>query len=93
MNLDQLIEQYLGSQGRARKELLKKVLAGDPDPRQATRLAPTLRDPSPRVSARITALLARHQLREVFEQQLVGLKPGKLAILRSKFEKISGSPR
>ncbi|MEC9475555.1 MAG: hypothetical protein VX764_00805 [Planctomycetota bacterium] len=89
MNLDELIERYLASEGRDRKKLLKQVLAGDPGPRQATRLAPTLRDPSPRVAARITALLARHQLREVFEQQLVGLKPGKLAILRGHFDKIA----
>ena len=93
MSLDQLIDQFLASEGRARKELLKKVLAGDPDPRQATRMAPTLRDPSPRVSARVTALLARHQLRDVFAQQLVGLKPGKIAILRSQFDKIVGPSR
>lgn len=85
-----MIEQYLASSGRERKELLKRVLAGDPCLEQATRLAPTLRDPSPRVSARITALLARHQLREVFEKQLVGLKPGKQALLRRHFDKIAG---
>lgn len=89
LSFDQLIDQFLSSEGRDRKELLKKVIAGDPTPRQAARLAPTLRDPSPRVAARITALLARHHLREIFEQQLVGLKPGKIAILRSHFEKIS----
>lgn len=91
MNLDgDLIEQYLASEGRARKELLKRVLAAKPDSADATRLAPTLRDPSPRVAARITALLARHQLRDVFEQQLGGLKSGKIAILRGHFEKIAG---
>ncbi len=94
MNLDDdLIEQYLASEGRARKVLLKRVLSGQPDPSEATRLAPTLRDPSPRVAARITALLARHQLRDVFEQQLEGLKPGKIAILRGHFEKIARSHR
>ena len=89
MTLDDLIEGVLTSRGREQKNLLKQAIALDPGKEAAIRLAPALRDPSPRVSARITALLARHQLRELFEKQLDGLKPGKISILRAHFDKIS----
>ncbi len=91
MTLDELIDAVLTSRGREQKNLLKQVIALDPGKEAAIRLAPALRDPSPRVSARVTALLARHQLLELFEKQLDGLKPGKISILRAHFDKISQS--
>ena len=48
-----------------------------------------MRDPSPKISARIVALLARHGLRELFESLLLGLKPGKVEILRRHYDRIS----
>ncbi|MEE2857148.1 MAG: hypothetical protein VX949_07110 [Planctomycetota bacterium] len=89
MTMDDLIDGVLTSRGREQKKLLKQVFALDPGKEEAIRLAPALRDPSPRVSARITALLARHRLLELFEQQLEGLKPGKISILRAHFDRIS----
>ena len=53
--------------------------------------APALRDPSPRVAARITSLLARHGLEEELERQLVGLKPGKIELLRGHYRRIARS--
>ena len=90
MSPEDLLEKYLESRGRERKALLKEVLALGPGVDEARVMAPTLRDPSPRVAARVTALLARHRLRELFEEQLVNLKPGKIQILRGHFNKIIG---
>ena len=87
---EDLMARYLAASGRERKALLKEVLALDPGVDEATVMAPTLRDPSPRVAARVTALLARHRLRDLFEKQLVNLKPGKIQLLRGHFNKIVG---
>ncbi|MGE3164067.1 MAG: hypothetical protein AB7O52_04130 [Planctomycetota bacterium] len=38
-------------------------------------------------------MLARFGLREAFEAQLVGLKPGKVSILRRHFDRIEGTDR
>ena len=86
-----LMAKYLDSRGRERKALLKEILALGPGVEEARVMAPTLRDPSPRVAARVTALLARHRLRQLFEKQLVNLKPGKIQILRGHFNKIVGA--
>ncbi len=89
MSLDELVEKFLQATGRERKELLKQLLALDPGPDAVSKMAPTLRDGSPRVAARVTALLARHQMRDLFEVQLRGLKAGKIKLLRGHFDKIS----
>ena len=90
-NIDKeaLIEQFLAGDGRERKSLLK-ILTPVLDREDLIRIAPVIRDPSPRVCARVTSLLARHGLRDVFEQNLHGLKAGKIAVLRGSFERIHG---
>ncbi|MEQ8768257.1 MAG: hypothetical protein RL885_30415 [Planctomycetota bacterium] len=85
--LDALVDRFLSAEPRERKKLLKEVVPAA-DRAAAERLAPVIRDPSPRVAARVTSLLARHALDEVFERQLEGLKPGKVDILRSHYRKI-----
>ena len=55
---------------------------------EAGKVAETIRDPSPRVSSRVTSLLARHALDELFEKHLVGLKPGKIDILRRHYDRL-----
>lgn len=84
------IDRFLAADGRARKKLLKELLPGL-DREGARRLAPVIRDPSPRVAARVTALLARHGLKEEFEKQLTDLKAGKVQLLKAQFNRISGS--
>ena len=86
---DDLIARFLASDGRGRKALLKEILP-TADEAAARRLAPALRDPSPRVAARITALLARFGLEDELERQLLGLKPGKITLLRQHFRRIRG---
>ena len=83
------IEAFLAADGRERKKLLKEILPDATTAEDACALAPALRDPSPRVAARITALLARHGLSEELEKQLVGLKPGKIQLLRGQFRRIA----
>lgn len=84
------IDRFLAADGRLRKKLLKDLLPGL-DREGARRLAPVIRDPSPRVAARVTALLARHGLKEEFEKQLTDLKVGKIQVLRAQFTRISGN--
>ncbi len=88
MTIEEKIEQFFNSDGRARKEQLKEILKEPLTPEQAESLAPAIKDRSPRISARVTALLAKHQLENCFEEQLSGLKPGKQTLLRSQFLKI-----
>ncbi len=82
-----LIDRFLAGGGRERRAILKQ-LRPQLEREDVIRIAPTLRDSSPKVAARVVALLARHQLREVFEANLEGLKPGKIEILRRHFERI-----
>ncbi len=86
---DALIERFLRADSRERKKLLPR-LRPHLTRADVERIAPTLRDPSPRIAARVTSLLARHQLDGLFESLLVGLKPGKAQILRSHYSKIRG---
>lgn len=83
----ELIERFLAADRRGRHALLKQ-LTPHLERDDVARIAPALRDPSPRTAARITALLARHQLDELFESLLANLKPGKISILRSQYEKL-----
>ncbi len=83
------IAAFLAADGRERKKLLKEILPDATSAEDARALAPALRDPSPRVAARVTALLARHGLAEVLEAQLRGLKPGKINLLRGQFRRIA----
>ena len=78
---------FLRAEGRERRRLLRE-LSPSLELDDVIRIAVALRDPSPKLAARITSLLARHDLEEHFEAQLHGLKPGKIAILRRHFEKI-----
>ena len=87
---DDLVARFLAADGRTRKQLLKELLPGA-DATTARRLAPALRDPSPRVAARITSLLARYGLEDELERQLVGLKPGKIELLRRHYRRIRGA--
>jgi hypothetical protein len=85
-----LIHRFLAADQKERKKLLAAVLAGS-DRATAERIAVVIRDPSPRVAARVTSLLARHGLDELFESLLPGLKPGKITLLRSHYARIRGS--
>ena len=84
---DALIGRFLTADSRERKKLLPR-LRPHLTRVDVERIAPTLRDPSPRIAARVTSLLARHHLDGLFESLLVGLKPGKAQILRSHYAKI-----
>lgn len=86
----ELLRRFVAASGRERREVFKALKPHlDPDDLEAIAFA--LRDPSPKLSSRITALLARHGRRDLFEAQLDGLKPGKIAILRGHFDKIAGA--
>ena len=84
------IAQFMAAEGREKRELFKKLrpqlVAEDMES-----IAGAIRDPSPKLSARVTAVLARHGREDLFEKQLAGLKPGKAAILRRQFQRIAGS--
>jgi hypothetical protein len=82
------IDAFLAADDRARKKKMLPELLADVTREDAIRLAPALRVPSPRVAARITAMLARYGLVEAFEAQLGGLKAGKAELLRSQFLRI-----
>ena len=88
-SVDHLIDLLLAADGREQKTLLKSVIAGLL-PRHLPRVAPLIRENSPRVAARITSILARHGRDDLFEQNLAGLKPGKITILRAQFARLSG---
>lgn len=83
------IAEFLAAEGRERRRLFK-LLAPDLDTDGVRAIAVAVRDPSPKLSARVTSLLARHDLEAEFEAQLGGLKPGKIDILRRHFSKIRG---
>lgn len=77
--------------GRERKARLKEVLPLlGPD--HLARVAPLVRDRSPRVASRVTAYLAKHGADELFEAQLEGLKPGKVSLLRGQFARQRRDP-
>ncbi len=86
-SLGTLIDRFLAADQRARKQLLKEITPRV-DRAAVERLAPAIRDPSPRICARVTSLMARFELDELFESLLDGLKPGKIAILRGQYRKI-----
>ena len=90
---EELIRRFVGGGSRERRALLK-VLRPQLEREDVIRIAPAIRDSSPKIAARVTSLLARHELAELFESLLAGLKPGKVQILRHHFAKISprGSP-
>ncbi len=81
------IERFLAATSRERKKLLQE-LRPLLDRDGVAAIAEAIRDPSPRVSSRVTSLLAKHGLDELFESRLAGLKPGKIEILRRHFEKL-----
>ncbi len=84
---DELVTRFLDAEGRERKKLLKEILSFA-DREVAIRIAKVIRDPSPRVAARVTSLLARNDLNDLFESLLIGLKPGKVSLLRAHYKKI-----
>lgn len=89
MSIEEKIRSFLESEGREKKQILKELLKESLTQEQVKSLAPAIRDPSPRVSTRITSLLARWQMVDLFEVQLRSLKPGKQSLLRNHFSKIS----
>lgn len=85
----ELLRRFVAASGRERREIFKALkphLAAE----DMEAIAFAVRDPSPKLSSRVTALLARHGRRDLFEAQLGGLRPGKIAILRGTFRKIAG---
>lgn len=86
-----LIERFVSESGRPRRETfkaLRPLLTAEDLPA----IAFAVQDPSPKLSSRVTSLLARHGRRDLFEAQLPGLKAGKIAILTHRFDKISSLP-
>lgn len=88
VKIEEQIHLFMESTGREKKLVLKDLLKASLTRDQVILLAPAIRDSSPRISARVTALLARWKLEEVFEEHLKGLKPGKQSLLRGHFSKI-----
>ena len=82
------LDTFLAADDRARKQLLKDLFPRIETAEEVRVLAPALRDPSPRVAARVTSLLAKFGLEEELERQLVGLKPGKVQLLRGQFQRL-----
>ncbi|MAJ28478.1 hypothetical protein CBD41_03570 [bacterium TMED181] len=89
MSIEEKIQHFFKVSGRERKLILKELLKESLTRDHVLSLAPAIRDPSPRICARVTSLLARWELDEVFEEQLQGLKDGKQSLLRGQFRKIS----
>jgi len=85
-----LLQAFLAAEGREKKVLLQR-LAPLVDRDTAEQMAPAIRDPSPRISTRVTSVLARFDLREAFEAQLPGLKTGKIDQLRAHFRRIQSN--
>ena len=85
------LEQFLAADDRTRKQLLKDLFPRIESAEEVRTIAPALRDPSPRMAARVTSLLAKFGLEEELEKQLVGLKPGKVQLLRGQFQRIVGA--
>lgn len=84
------IAAIFDSEGRERKQLALAFLRDEAGPEHLPALAPLLRDPSPRLSARVAALLARHGRRDLFDEACVGLKPGKVAVLDATYRRVGG---
>ncbi|MFN0058520.1 MAG: hypothetical protein ACKVX7_08690 [Planctomycetota bacterium] len=82
-----LLAAVLAADGRERRALFQQ-LAPSLDAADMERIAPLLRDTSPKLSARITALLARHRCDELFAVQLASFKPGRQAALRAQYQRI-----
>ncbi|MEM7261763.1 MAG: hypothetical protein AAF488_07200 [Planctomycetota bacterium] len=83
------IAAFLAAEGREKRELFRDLrmdLTADDLPA----IAVAVRDPSPKLSARVASLLARHGRADLLEAQLGGLKPGKIEILRRKYRSIAG---
>jgi hypothetical protein len=86
-----IVDRFLAAEGRVRKSLLAEVLEGA-DEARLRRLAPVLKDPSPKVGARLTSALARAELDEVFLKAIEGVKPARAEQLRNQFKRIAGRP-
>lgn len=85
-----LVERFLAAGRRERHALLREI-GLNPTRADAIRIAPALADPSPRTSARIASILARHGLDALFESVVERLNPGKAAILRAHFRRLAES--
>ncbi|MEZ6196934.1 MAG: hypothetical protein R3F20_14590 [Planctomycetota bacterium] len=85
------VERFLAADARGRKTLLKEVLEGA-DLERLRRLAPAMRDPSPRVSMRLCAAIARAGADELFLETVRGVKPARAHQLVRHFERIAGRP-
>lgn len=83
----ELVTQFLAADSKQRKTMLPEVRSAL-DRAGVAAIAEAVRDRSPRVSSRVTAMLAKHALDDLFEAQLPGLKPGKIEILRTHYAKI-----
>jgi hypothetical protein len=77
------IDALLASEGRERKRLLRDILPllGS---EHLERMAILVRDPSPRVSSRIVALLIRGGRQDLLEAHVDGLPAGRVAWLRAQ---------
>ena len=84
----ELLTAFVSADSRERRRLIQ-LIRPIVEAEDMAQLAPCLRDGSPKIAARITSLLARFELEELFEKQLDGLKEGKKKILRSHFKKIT----
>ncbi len=82
-----LIDRFLAAESREKKKLLQE-LRPHLDRDGVIAIAVAIRDPSPRISSRVTSLLAKHALDDVFEEQLAGLKPGKIDVLRTQYARL-----
>ena len=80
MSIEEKIRSFLESEGREKKLILKELLKEALTQEQVKVLAPAIRDPSPRVSTRITSLLARWQMVKLFEEPPRGLRPAKQSL-------------
>ncbi len=82
-----VVARFLLAPARERRTLLQALrpyLERD----DVIRMAPVLRESSPKIAARLTSLLARFDLEREFRARLVGLKPGKIRVLEAHFRKI-----
>jgi hypothetical protein len=82
-DLETQIDALLASEGRERKRLLKDLLP-HLGFEHLERIAILVRDPSPRVSSRIVALLIRGGRRDLLEAHVDGLPAGRVAWLRAQ---------
>ncbi|MCA8959196.1 MAG: hypothetical protein KDC38_01735 [Planctomycetes bacterium] len=91
--LDERVDAFLAAEGREKRELFKQLCDRHPpagfSDEILERIAVAVADRSPKLSARVTAILARHGREDLLEANLVGSKPGKAAILRAKYRNVA----